>query len=210
MNNIYSIYHSDDELIKKELTDIISNIGISSLGGVDVLNICIYDNFNTYIETIYIIDINGRFPIFLVEPNLLKVRHVNDGTFGVNEITYQDPSVFFEKYMEEMEMIKYVGDVATSYGDYFNVFSLPNEEYYSEVVTWLDKYHINGFDYLSEIVLSDDDILQTLESFVNYKVEIFMKDVEKSKIQGKALDSLVENPFANEYFDSAEAEAQNQ
>jgi hypothetical protein len=209
MNNIYSVYFETESKLASDITNIISNIGVDAKGGVDAISICVYDNYTSYVENIYVVDIEGSFPIFLIEPNVLKVEYSQDTNFTPINITYSDPSMFFEKYMNEKEeVIKYIGDIATSFGDYFVGFGLVVNDLWEHAEEWLIKYREYGFDYLSSIVMSDEEVLETLENFMNYKISKFMEDIEKSKIMGSALDSLVENPFANEYFDSVEAENQ--
>jgi hypothetical protein len=201
-NQILSIYVDDSTDITKELSTIITDIGEAKTGELYAIEICVYDAFKLFIETIYVIDVPESTPIFLIDPNLLKV-HLNENDLQIKDIDYYDGAYFFEKYLNDK--VKYVDDLFTTHGERYEVYSL-NGDVHSELVEdWITSYKKTNFNYLINIALSENDTIVSIESFMDYKLTEFQEQVERSKVQGEAIPELVTNPLANKYYNSVEA-----
>jgi len=105
----------------------------------------------------------------------------------------------------ETPNIDYIGDIVSSRGHGFGVFTLNEMSGKILGIQLYEEIFENHVIDMEDVIVSNDDIIEVSLEYLNYKIENLQEIVDKSIDEDEADPRLVENPYADRFYDKDDA-----
>jgi hypothetical protein len=156
-----------------------------------------YDDFKTITETLYSI-VYKDTAFFLWSPDNLVLYL--DTELGVIDSKSIDLNISIIDKIIETPNLEYLGFLVDGIGKGFHTFTLKEQYAYELGKELFDDHLIN----IENITISESDLIDLTLEHLDFVTEHFQEIVVKAIEKDEYDPRIVENPFANAYFDKDE------
>jgi hypothetical protein len=172
----------------------------NSSDGLFTFIFCTYHDNSAYAEVLYVLVKNEQLMFFY---STTQYELILDNKFTVTGFRVVDNNAFmFVNSLYATSDVHYLGDICDYTGNLYHTFTISSSKMISQII---ETYRVGDFIEfpIHEIrKVSEDDIINCLTDFMEWKSSNFQKQIDDAKILGEPYEGIEENPFQDRFYDA--------
>lgn len=195
-HDVIAIWEDNIDLMREEFKEVFNDISNTPDNhGLYTFILSAYNEYRIISEIVYV-QIFDKFVLFLT-PNYHMLLNLDDELQVVNGDILPHSVLFTAAMFDNIPDVELIGPVVDAIGNWYDVYSL---RYETPLELSIDYYERDIID-LNGISIDDEYLMDASLKFLEYRVELFALQIEKTLTNESSTLDIEENPLQNAYFD---------